>query len=387
MPEYIEDFLDEAVRLLLQNKGQEFLELYYENIDKIYNYRIPLRAIASKGKVKKYLDEYVKDCQTITKAGRPKSRQAWMELALRENLKVDLGDTLYYINIGKTKSQADVKKVTHYYVQEEGERKDVVTKIEKEYKAYKKDCKERGIKTVQDKNGFISANYPDVVKEEEIILNAILLPRDMVESEEDFYCEDGQEYNVPKYIEQFNKRITPLLVCFSKDIRDKILINKPSERPYFTAEEAQLCSGEPNKIGDQDTYEQLMTMEDKEIRFWAAHPEFKIPFLEECGMNWDEIYTDYQNRMKREKELGVDIIRKKYEEAIAAMSKDDVDNFVEEGELPAAFDTLIAIDPVTGKFVSKQYPDIVIGGIFDILEATETKLSDIILGDDFGNMD
>ena len=28
-----------------------------------------------------------------------------------------------------------------------------------------------------------------------------------------------------------------------------------------------------------------------------------------------------------------------------------------------------------------------IGGIFDILEATETKLSDIILGDDFGNMD
>ena len=90
------------------------MEEYYAYVEKIYNYQIPLKDIASKGKVKKYLDEYIKDCQTITKAGRPKSRQAWMELALKENLKVDLGETIYYINVGKTKSQADFKKVTHY---------------------------------------------------------------------------------------------------------------------------------------------------------------------------------------------------------------------------------------------------------------------------------
>ena len=34
----------------------------------------------------------------------------------KDNIKVDMGDTLYYINTGKSKSQADVKKVTHYYV-------------------------------------------------------------------------------------------------------------------------------------------------------------------------------------------------------------------------------------------------------------------------------
>ena len=53
----------------------------------------------------------------------------------------------------------------------------------------------------------------------------------------------------------------------------------------FTAEEWIMC-GFPNKLSDQDTYRQLMTMEDKEIRFWEKHPEgWKIPFLDECEMN------------------------------------------------------------------------------------------------------
>lgn len=379
MPQYISLFLEKGIRLLLQNKGQEFLEEYYAYVEKIYNYQIPLKDIASKGKVKKYLDEYVKDCQTITKAGRPKSRQAWMELALKENLKVDLGETIYYINVGKTKSQADVKKVTHYFeYNENGERKDVITKIEKEYKAYKKDEKDRGVKNILTKEEYIEQNFPNVEKEEEIILNAVLLPRDIIESEDDIVCNDenGYEYNVPKYIEQFNKRITPLLVCFSKSIRDKILITNPNDRPYFTVEESQLTSGEPNKPGDQDTYEQLMTMEDKEIRFWKAHPEFKIPFLDECGMNWDEIVKDYDERQEREKQLGIDIVRAKYDEIINSLTKADIDNISEEGELPAELMKIVDIDPKTGDFVSKNYPDIIIGSMRDLFEENDVETSE-----------
>ena len=54
--------------------------------------------------------------------------------------------------------------------------------------------------------------------------------------EEDVLCGDyeGLEYNVEKYIDQFNKRITPLLVCFHPDIRNKILITNPKDRLYFT---------------------------------------------------------------------------------------------------------------------------------------------------------
>lgn len=376
MPEYISNFLDKGIRLLLQNKGHEFLEEYYNYIEKIYNYQIPLKDIASKGKVKKSVNDYITDCKTITKAGRPKSRQAWMELAIRDGVKADMGETLYYINVGKTKSQADVKKVTHYYETVDGEKKDVVTKIEKEYKAYKKESKESGKKDVLTKDEFIKKNYPNVRAEEEIILNAILLPREMVESDEEFFCKEGQEYNVPKYIAQFNSRITPLLVCFSREIRDSILISNPSERKYFTMEEAELSSGEPNNPGDQDTYEQLMTMEDKEIKFWSKYPEFKIPYLEECGMNWEEIKGDYDKRQEEEKQRGIDIVRKIYDETLSNLTKTEKEELLEEGVLPSKLESVIFLDPVTGEFMCKQYPDYKIGSCLDILELNEGFSSD-----------
>ena len=126
---------------------------------------------------------------------------------------------------------------------------------------------------------------------------------------------------------------------------------------------------EQNNPSDQDTYEQLMTMEDKEIRFWAKYPEFKIPYLEECGMNWDEILADYNRRMEEEKARGIDIIRKQYEEAIANLTSEDVDNFF-DGELPESILKIVDITE-TGSFVCKTYPDHVIGSINDIIERAE----------------
>ena len=37
------------------------------------------------------------------------------------------------------------------------------------------------------------------------------------------------EYNVPRYINTFNKRVEPLLVCFKKEVRDSLLKKKPEE--------------------------------------------------------------------------------------------------------------------------------------------------------------
>ena len=376
MPEYIEKFLDKGIRLLLNNDGQGFLNEYYDYVDKIYSYRIPLKEIASRGKVKKSLQEYVEDCQTITKAGRPKSRQAWMELAIKDGIDVNLGETLFYINTGKSKSQSDVKKVTHYYMNGGlfGDKMDCRVALEKEWKAAPKTkTVEDGIPLTLDQ--YVKKYHPEVTIETEIILNAMLLPRDMVDSEKDVFCKDvpGMEYNVPKYISQFNNRIKPLLVCFSKEIRNKILINNPSDRPYFTEDQSKLSSGEPNSEGDQDTFEQLMTMEDKEIKFWKAHPEFKIPFLEECGMNWDEIVKDYDERMAREKQLGIDHIREEVEKAIAKMTSEDFDKFEDEGEVPNSLKKLVDFNPVTSNFVDKTYPDIVIITIYDLLDARDAK--------------
>lgn len=376
MPDYIAKFLEKGIRHLERKEGQAFIEEYYSYIDKIYNFQIPLKMIASKGKVKKSVKEYIADCQTITKAGRPKSRQAWMELAIRENLNVNMGETIYYINTGKSKSHPDVKKVTHYYGVDGlfNDKKDFKVTLEKEYK---KDNVDGKLATKENKlsfNDWVKKHHPEILIEEEIILNCEVIPTEVIDSEIDVFCEDGKEYNVPKYIEQFNKRITPLLVCFHPDIRSRILVTKPDDRQYFTEEECELCSGYPNKPGDQDTYEQLMTMEDKEIRFWMKHPDWKIPFLKECEMDWETILSDYTERMEREKELGINQTREKFAEVLSKMSSTDFEDF-EDGELPAALMSIISVDPQTGNFVSKDYPDIVIGTIYDVFDARDERLN------------
>lgn len=374
MPTYIQKFLDKGLRHLLRKDGKAFLDEYYSYLESIFNYSIPLKDIATKGKVKKSISAYIEDCKEITKAGRPKSRQAWMELALRDNIKVDMGDTLYYINTGTTKSQADVKKVTHYYVKSTdlfGSNKiDLTNKFTNELKKLKKENAEYKTLTLDD---FVLKYHPEAIKEEEIILNSMLLSREIIDSEDDIFCKEGEEYNAPKYIDMFNKRIKGLLVCFKKDIRDKILITNPNERQVFSLSEMELCNGDPNKPSDQDTYDALMTMEDKEIQFWLAHPEFEIPFIDECNMNWNDIKTNYENRIEKEKELGIDNVRKIYNNVLNELTEEDISKIENEGILPSKLEKIIDIDPTNGNFVSKEYPDIIIGTINDLIDSVYYK--------------
>lgn len=381
MPEYIAKFLAIGIRLLLQGKGQEFLDEYYKYVDKIYNYQIPLRDIATKGKIKKSIREYKKDIQTLTKAGRPKSRQAWYELAIANGISVANGDTIYYINTGKSKSHADVKKVKHYIVLEEnGEKKDVTKEVESKYNKWKKT--DEAIESVGGTTlaktysieYFFKKFYPGGITEDEILLNCVLVPRDIIDREDDTFCSDVSEdleYNVPKYIDMFNKRITPLLVCFSKDIRSSILIDNPKDRPYFTEEQCELVSGEPNKPGDQDTYEQLMTMEDKEIKFWTKY-NLVPPFFEECGMGkWEDCVADYKERMKKEEEDGITDERNRYMDILLTLPKESINAFIEEGEVPKEILKIVELDPNSNNLISKTHKDAVIGNITDFIERLE----------------
>lgn len=365
MPEYIAKFLAKGIRLLLQGNGQGFLNEYYDYVEKIYNYQIPLRDIASKGKIKKSIAEYLRDVQTLTKAGRPKSRQAWYELAITNNLTVNNGDTIYYVNTGKAKSHSDIKKIKKYF-NTMGE--DETKKIESEFKKAKKD---EGFKTMED---FMAAKYPDYVTKDEVIFNCLLVPANIIDKEEDTYCSDVSEdfeYNVAKYVDQFNKRITPLLVCFSTDIRSNILITNPKDRPYFTKEQCMLTSGQPNKPGDQDTYEQLMTMEDKEIKFWTKY-NLVPPFFEECGMgNWEETVKDYERRMEEERINGIAAEKEYFQEVLCGLEEDELDSFIEDGELPPAMEKIVELDPLSTNFVSKKHEGAVIGNIDDFINRKE----------------
>lgn len=376
MPEYIAKFLAKGIRLLLRGKGQEFLEEYYAYIDKIYNLQIPLRDIATKGKIKKSINEYLRDVKQLTSAGREKSRQAWYELAIKHNLNVSNGDTIYYVNTGKAKSHADIKKITKYVsIDMFGEKVDVTKDLEKEYKSWKKDAKANGNKDAADTtiHEYVAKFHPEAKKETEILMNCALLPRDIIDKEGDTFCDDVSEdleYNVPKYISMFNSRIKPLLVCFKSDIRPQIMIDNPDDRPYFTEEQCELTSGEPFKEGDQDTYEKLMTMEDKEIKFWSTN-NLKPPFFEECGMgDWEEVVADYKRRMEEEERNGIKAEKDLYQSYIDSLSEEEVDNFIEEGELPPKFLNIIDIDISSSDFISKKY-GVPIGSIDDFFEVAE----------------
>lgn len=342
MSTYIEKFLDEGIDLLLNGNGKQFLENYYNYIDKIYNYRIPLRDIASKGKIKKTIEQYKADCNTLTKSGSKKSRQAWYELVINNNIKVDLNDTIYYINCGTKKSESDVKRITHQFVKRDGEIVELDNKLTKTIVKEALKIDDDGYKSLSNKQIKECIKKFIVKEEDEIILNCKLVPQSVIDAEDDVLCNDDIEYNVVKYIEQFNSRIKPLLVCFSKDIRDDIMIQNPDDRKYFTIEQCKLSSGEPNKETDQDTYEQLMTLERKEIEFWLSINEVP-PFVKECGIDWDLLVSDYLETKEKENDIIFQVENERYLDALSKLTKNDIEKFEDDGVIPSSLNDIVSL--------------------------------------------
>lgn len=389
MSKYIEKFLDKAIRMLLEGKGKEFIDFYYDYVDKIYNLRIPLKDIASIGKIKTSLDNYKEKCGELTAGGTKKSRQAWYELAIKHGLNVNMGDDIFYINTGKKKSDSDVKRVTHYYAQvpmldgtmEEVEvTKELERNFNKERKANPAAFVVNGVKITKSEYGL--RKYGSSFREEdEVLFNCVLLSNDIVEDEDDHFCDENFEYNVDKYVDMFNKRIRPLLVCFDRKIRtrvnekgkevDNILVSKPEDRKEFTEEECELVSGQPYNVGDQDTYEQLMTMEDKEIKFWTSVGK-EPPYCKEIGMNWEAIKADYFTRKKELEREEIQAELRQYEAAIDALTRDNVETFLNDGIVPESILRIADEDANSNNFVSRKY-GVKLGDIFDIIDKQFTE--------------
>ena len=225
---YLEEFIDKGLSLLLEGKGQEFIEYYYEYLEKIYNKDIPLIKISNKARVKQKIDAYKKRCLQVTKAGNPMSRQAHMELVIRENIPVDLGQTIYYVNNGTAMSHGDVQRK-------------------------------------KAKDGSV-----------EIILRCYLLDKDELDRNPNL----KGEYNIARYISIFNKRIEPLLVVFKPEVRESLLVKKPEDRQFFTTKQCELIKGIPRREFDQDSLEEVMSVSPEEKLFWDKMNLSEDSFLE-----------------------------------------------------------------------------------------------------------
>jgi len=228
---YIVEFLDEGLKYLLNGDGLSFVELYYEFVSKIYNKEIPLSKIANKARVKQSINDYRKYVQKTTKAGSLMSRQAHMELIMRSDYPAGLGDTIYYVNNGVKKSSGDVQKVSR-----------PSKKVLEEYLV------KHGTPMPED---YIEVNCY-MIDEKEILNNPDL----------------KGDYNVPRYLNNFNKRVEPLLVVFHPSIREDILIESPDQRQFFTKLQCELVNGFPLKEEGQDKLDEVMTLSDSEVLFW-----------------------------------------------------------------------------------------------------------------------
>jgi DNA polymerase elongation subunit (family B) len=256
LQQYIVEFLDEGLKYLLNGDGHTFVELYYDYVNRIYNKEIPLAKIANKSRVKQSLEDYKKHIKKTTKAGSLMSRQAHMELILESNYPAGLGETIYYVNNGVKKSSGDV------------------TKISKPTKKQKEEF--------LTKNGFEIPN--DFIE-----INCYMIPEKEITNNPDL----KGEYNVARYLSNFNKRLEPLLCVFKTDIRDDILIEDPKDRQYFTKSQCELVNGFPLKEDGQDKFDEVMTLSDSEVLFWNRVK--KDPFfmyvensLELVDQNWVE---------------------------------------------------------------------------------------------------
>ncbi len=211
LPLYIEEFLDKGIKMLLEGDGKSFVEYYYEYLQKIYEQKIPLSKIAQRAKVKLSIQDYKKRLNTKTKAGNSMARMSHMELAIQNNLNVNLGDVIMYVNNGTRASHGDVVK-----------------------------------------------------KGDGVQINCYMLDPNILENNPDM----TGEYNIPRAITTFNKRIEPLLVVFKDDVRNGLIVDNPENRGIFTTEQCELINGVPFEEGDQDNIEDLLTLSDPEIRYW-----------------------------------------------------------------------------------------------------------------------
>ena len=232
LPGYIEEFLDKGIKLLLKGDGKSFVEYYYEYIQKIWDQQIPLAKIAQKAKVKQTLQDYKFRCTQKTKAGSLMSRQAHMELAIHHNLNVNLGDMIMYVNNGQRASHGDVVK-----------------------------------------------------KGDSVTLNCYMLNPEDLEANPNM----TGEYNVPRALTTFNKRIEPLMVVFKEEVRKNLIVTDPAKRGLFTTSQCELVNGIPLGDGDQDELEEVMTMSDGEVSYWkkrGLEPDYMYELAEEGWENF-----------------------------------------------------------------------------------------------------
>jgi len=177
-----------------------------------------------------------------------------MELAIQENLNVNLGDVIMYVNNGNKASQGDVQKMT--------------------------------VKQLKDLNASNKLTNPNAKEiTDGVVVNCYMLDKDILDNNPDL----TGDYNVPRAMVTFNKRIEPLMVVFKDEVRNGLIVNEPDKRGIFTSSQCELINGHPLSEGDQDRLkEDVLDITEAELRYWEKRgldPNYMYELAEE---GWDK---------------------------------------------------------------------------------------------------
>ncbi len=240
MPEYIEDFIDVGLNLILHGKGEEFVEFYNEYLQKIYYKQIPLKKIATKKKYKITVHQYRH--RGNDKNGRLKAKMAHMEAVSADRDLVVIAEyhKVFGVPNGNVTMDEMHKAVAHLLPNEEIDSYIYYVNV-----GTKKSHADSGM--IDDPNNqggkMLCAK---VIKTKDLENNPNMLG----------------EYNVDKYVAAFNSKVKSILEGFEPNIRKMILISNPANREYFSPSELEL------KSFPADDLEGSLVLEDMELEFW-----------------------------------------------------------------------------------------------------------------------
>jgi len=247
MPDYIEEFIDKGLDLILHGKGKEFVEYYYNYVDDIRYMRIPLVKIASKSKIKTTISAYLK--RGKDKNGRDKGKQAHMELLIEKRNKTinELFEKhleSFNIPINKNLTIEEKYKYVINYMPKEPELDSVVYYVNCGYK----------------KSHGDTCRLIDKITGEERFA-AVLIDLNNPEN-------NPKLYNYEKYIDAFNKRVSTLLVGFKPEVAKKILVKLDKNGNLIKSDFNPLYNELELVNFDLDTIEDSMYLEEPEVDFW-----------------------------------------------------------------------------------------------------------------------
>jgi hypothetical protein len=256
MPGYIEDFIDKGLEMILHDKGNEFVKYYSDYAENLYLCQIPLKKIASKSKIKTTISAYKK--RGKDKNGREKGKQAHMELLIEKRNKIaevlfqkHKGSLIFTKAEDKLSIEDKIKLVTNY-MPPEPELDSVVYYVN------------TGTKISEGNSGIIK----DKITGEERYCATLITADDLLENPDMI-----GKYNVAKYLNAFNKRVTALLVGFDPEVSKKILARIIKDKK--TKEVSLKCGGEnfaSYELGlknfDLNDFDESMHLEEKEVEYW-----------------------------------------------------------------------------------------------------------------------